>query len=138
MGTKVVQDFMSTDTVTIEANENLITAFDIMLENNIRHLPVVDEDGNLEGILSDRDLIREAILTKKDFSPDELRQALSVGRVRDVMSRKLDTVEPDDDIAEAGSILLENKISSLPVLNGVKLVGILTESDFVRAWVMQK
>lgn len=130
-----VEEIMSEDLITVESSESLLTAFNLMLEHDIRHLPVVDADGNIEGVLSDRDLIRKTMFTEADILNRDFRQALESGRVQDVMTRKAETVAPEDDVREAGTLLLENKFSCLPVVNGVQLVGILTESDFVRAIV---
>lgn len=138
MSRLTVQDFMTEDLVTVEPQESIEVAYDLMRDRQVRHLPVVDKSGNLKGIISDRDIIgkittlTERALAAADEGKQRAREDLNSLRVSDIMTTTPDTVAEDDDIRDAGLALLENKISSLPVVRGVQLIGILTEADFVR------
>jgi len=100
----------------------------------VRHLPVLKGDGTLIGVITDRDLrhhlfsppVYQAIGT----SPiDTLLQA---AQVREIMSAPAVTVESSQDIVEAARVMLKDKIGSLPVVEGGRLVGIITETDLLR------
>lgn len=127
-----VEDIMTNRLVTVGPNEDLSQAYDLMIENQFRHLPVVDDDGALLGILSDRDLISAALYAGNDLPGSMVRDLLRERKVEEVMTRDIETVGPGDDVRDVGSSLLDSKLSSFPVVRGTELVGILTESDFVR------
>jgi CBS domain-containing membrane protein len=113
-------------------DDDLQAAQDLMWNHEIRHIPVVDEDQQVLGILTERDLSKvqyqaEAVLpvaTKADL--------LSRYRVGDAMSEEVLTVEEDVDIRHAAQMMIDQKFGCLPVVSGQRLVGILTESDFVK------
>jgi CBS domain-containing protein len=89
----------------------------------------------LVGLLTHTDLAMSALGSLSDLPLSQERDLLQRRRVREVMVTELETAEPDTSLAEAASTLLENKIGCLPVVEGSRLVGILTESDFVRRFV---
>ena len=103
----------------------------------IRHVPVIDSDGNIEGVISHRDLIRTALYEFDDLTYLDQRDALKGMLVRDVMTTEPDTVAPDMPLSDAGRLLLDNKIGCLPVVEGNRLVGILTEADFIKHMVTE-
>ena len=103
-----------------------------MFERDIRHMPVVDNDRELVGLVSQRDLLRHSLIEQSDV-PDFIEDALLERlQVRELMTTGVVSIEPDADIREAAQIMIENKYGCLPVVEGSRLVGILTESDFVR------
>ena len=126
-----VRDLMTAEVVAAERKDNLAEAYEVMLDRGFRHLPVVDGDGELVGVLSQRDI---AARLGRNARADVLSQthALEAQRVEQAMTAVVDTVDPDDPLATAAEMLLEQKISCLPVVEGTRLVGILTEADFVR------
>ncbi|MGH7500373.1 MAG: CBS and ACT domain-containing protein [Longimicrobiales bacterium] len=101
--------------------------------NRIRHLPVV-EDGQVVGIVSERDL-RLAAPPVWSEQREELLQALETKKVGEIMAKRVITASPDTPVEEAARILWENRIGCLPILEGGALVGILTETDLLRALV---
>ena len=127
-----VADLMTEKVVFCRENEKLETAYDAMAENSIRHIPVVDSQQDLIGILSQRDIVGAALFSKESLPFSQVRDYLRNTRVGEVMSRGVETTEPDEDLREAGLKLLENKFGCLPVVEGQRLIGIVTESDFVR------
>lgn len=123
---------MTPDVRVVHPDDSIARLRDVMSEKHIRHVPVIDEDGSLVGLVSERDLLRRAA-GLEDEVPLSLSEELSAAlKVSDVMTWSVETVEADDDVATAAAIMLENKYGCLPVLEQGELAGILTEADFVR------
>lgn len=137
-----VSDLMTPQPVTVSPRDTVLTAIELMRDSRIRHVPVVEDDGELVGILSDRDLASApAVIVRRrpaeetlqgDDEEIESREAVRALPVEDVYIRDPETIDEDADLSEAARILLENKFGCLPVMRGNELVGIVTESDFVR------
>ena len=132
-----VRDVMSPDVTTLEANDRLNIADDVMTLGRIRHLPVVDDDGSVVGILSQRDLFRGALARSLGYGEHAQRKLLGILAVKEVMTNDPETIGPDAKASEAAQRLLDRKIGCLLVVEHGKLVGILTESDFVRLYQTQ-
>ncbi|EKD42003.1 MAG: signal transduction protein, partial [uncultured bacterium] len=94
--------------------------------------PVVNTEGDVVGIVSHRDLMRSIAGAESELPVGELRDFLKSIKVAEITNKGAITVEPDTDVAEAASLMLENKLGCLPVVDNEKLVGILTEADFVK------
>jgi CBS domain-containing membrane protein len=133
MAKLLVRDLMTEDVVALEPHDTLATLRDLMYERRIRHMPIVDDAGRLVGLVSQRDLLRNALIEQVQV-PDAVEQAvLERLEVRDLMTTEVESVRPDADVRAAAQILLDHKYGCVPVVEaGKKLVGILTESDFVR------
>lgn len=125
-----------TDTVmTLERGSSVAELLELLAERDIRHVPVVDADGDLVGLVTDRDVLRGVLGdTQVDLPPDLRDQVRSARTVDTIMSTEVMSVAPDQPLAEAAGLMLENKIGCVPVTEGSRLVGILTESDLAR-WV---
>lgn len=130
-----VRDLMTPDPYTLQPRDTLAALYDLMDSHRVRHVPIVDTDGELVGLLTHTDLAMSALGSLSDLPLSQERDLLQRRRVREVMVTDLETVEPDTSLAEAAATLFENKIGCLPVVEGSRLVGILTESDFVRRFV---
>jgi CBS domain-containing membrane protein len=126
-----VRDLMSRDPKTLGRNDQLSLADDLMRQERIRHLPVLDEDGELVGILSQRDLFRGALARALGYGETAQRRVLGLLAVKEVMTNQVVTVAPDASVTDAARTMVDRKIGCLPVVEGGKLVGILTEGDFV-------
>jgi CBS domain-containing membrane protein len=105
---------------------------DLMNERNIRHVPVVDADGVLIGLVSQRDVLRYASAGEDDLPWSASVDLLNATSAGDIMTRQVETVEADEDLGTAARIMLDNKYGCLPVFDEGVLVGIITEADFVR------
>jgi len=128
---KTVADLMSTDVATLEQNDELGLADDLMKLGRIRHLPVVDEDGALVGVVSQRDLYYSALVKALGHGTHAMGKTLHALRVKEVMQASPVTVLPSTPINEAARLMSRNKYGCLPVVEDGRLVGILTEGDFV-------
>ena len=126
-----VRDLMQTEVVTLEVGDTLDLADDIMRLGRIRHMPVTAH-GQLVGILSQRDLFRAAISSALQLRPAAEREWLAKIHVREVMTTKVFTVEPDEPVHTAVTQMIEKRVGCLPVVQHSKLVGLLSESDCLR------
>ena len=128
----LVSSVMTKDVVTLERNDKLRMADDVMRLGRIRHLPVVDEDGALAGIVSQRDLFHGGLLRALGYGTHARQRALETMVVKEAMRSEVLTTTPETPLAEAAKMMIERQIGCLVVLDGQKIVGILTEGDFVR------
>ena len=120
---------MRTDLVTIAPDTSLVKARDIIAEKRIEHLLVVDKQGNLIGIVSDRDLKQTWASPATALSAHELNYLLKQLTVETMMVTKIVSVTPGTTIERAGLIMQEHRIGALPVMDKGKLVGIITTTD---------
>jgi CBS domain-containing membrane protein len=130
-----VRDLMTSRVFSVRPDDDLEGLYDLLDERHIRHVPVVDAEGDLVGLVTQRDLARSALGPQDAVPLSMLQEMLRRRRVREIMATEVESVEPDESLKTAAEMLLENKIGCLPVLEGEHLVGILTESDFVRRYV---
>lgn len=124
----LIREVMKSDPVSISPETVLADAYKIMIEKNIRHLPVID-NGKLVGVVTDRDLrLATSRLRENPFDPGEA--------VSGVMSRNVMTAHPNDPVEQATRTMRELKIGCLPVVEDKKLVGIVTGIDLLDALLM--
>lgn len=129
-----VKQLMSTSVVTIDEQASCREAVALMCRYKVRHLPVVDRQGRLCGIVTDRDLRHHL------FRPDVFRaigdvpveQLLTAAPVRQVMSAPVVSVELEAGLEEAAARMRTHRVGSLPVVDAGRIVGILTETDLLR------
>ena len=127
-----VSDVMTADPTTLKRNDKLTLADDIMRLGRVRHLPVLDDDGErLVGLVSQRDLFRDALAQALGYGRHAQRKILDSLSVKEVMTSDVLTIRPDASVVEAARLMTERKIGCLPVVENGRLVGILTEGDFV-------
>jgi CBS domain-containing protein len=127
-----VKDVMSREVHTVERNDELGIADALMKQERVRHLPVLDEDGEVCAVVSQRDLFRGALLRALGFGSRAEELMLKQVVVKEAMSSEIQTTAPDTPVADAARLMIERKIGCLPVIENGKLVGIVTETDFVR------
>ena len=127
-----VRDLMTRDVISAHPDDTLARLRNLMVDRDVRHMPVTETEGNLVGLVSQRDLLRNQLIEQNDV-PDFIEDALLERLlVRELMTTGVISIEPGSDIREAAQIMIENKYGCLPVVEDTRLVGILTESDFVR------
>ncbi len=132
----LVRDRMSPNPITIDPKTALPEAHKLMKECHIRRLPVVDH-GELVGIVTLGDIREAGASDMKSLSIFELHYLLAKLTVDKIMTPDPITLSPNSTIGEAAGIMLENKISGLPVVDNGRLVGIITESDIFRVLVKE-
>lgn len=127
-----VADRMTRDVLTLKKEESIRKAWELAEERKLRRFPVMDGD-RVVGIVTDRDLrnavASSVVLTEKKYH-DFL---LDTVKVESVMTADPRTVTPDTSLKEAAGIILEMKVGGLPVVDGDRLVGIITETDLMNA-----
>jgi len=128
----LVKDVMTRDVHTVERNDELAIADALMKQERVRHLPVLDESGEVCAVVSQRDLFRGALLRALGFGSRSEDLMLKQVAVKEAMSREIQTAAPDTPVADAARLMIERKIGCLPVIENRKLVGIVTETDFVK------
>lgn len=125
-----VADWMTPAPLMTSMDSSLAEAYELMSENEIRRLLVV-RDGELVGIITLSDILRTIpeLLVETD---SETRLLRGTQKVREVVTRDPVTVDPEDTIQETAERMLEYQVSGLPVVDGNRPVGIITESDIFR------
>ncbi len=144
---KQVKEIMTTEVITVSTGDSVELCAKLMQENNISGLPVLNESGRVAGIVTEGDLIRRASRVKapgyleilggliylgspKKFV-EELQRAMSL-EAGQLMSKDLVTIAPEDTVEQAATLMVDKKISRLPVLDeGGKLVGIISRRDIM-------
>lgn len=130
----LVKRYMQTKLVTVGPDERANAALYTMKKKGIRHLLVTDSS-KLLGIVTDRDfrLVRPSPATS--LSIYEVHYLLEKMKVKEIMTKKVVTVAPETPIADAARLLLNRRIGALPVVKDAKVVGIITETDIIRALI---
>lgn len=124
IGKVIVRHWMTTKVVTINKEASIQEALAVMKQGSIRHLPVVDQDGKLLGWVTDADL--RGVL---------IASMLEELTLEDVMIRRPFTVTPDMSLEEASHLILDKRIGGLPVVEGEKLIGVITTVDILSAFI---
>lgn len=127
-----VRDLMTPVVLSVNPEDTVEKVYDLMNERGIRHLMVTEADGDLVGLVSHRDLLRHSPIERAEIPVFLVREVLRRTKVEEVMTSEVETASPDTPLNEAAEVMFRNKFGCLPVLEDEKLVGILTESDFVR------
>ncbi|HZV95589.1 MAG TPA: CBS domain-containing protein [Candidatus Nitrosocosmicus sp.] len=131
-----VRDLMTSAPITVPPGMPVLEARELMSKHRFRHLLVV-EDGRLAGVVTDRDIRLNLPSQATSLSLWELNYLLARLTVGTVMTKAVIMVDPAREAAEAARLMLDHQVGCLPVTDGDRLVGILTESDFLRAFIQQ-
>ena len=121
----LVKDHMSTDVVTLHPDMEILRAAQVLISCDISGAPVLDQHGRLVGVLTERDIIKVALHAGYHGEPG--------GLVQDYMTPEPVTVSPDDTILELAERFVKNKYRRYPVLDGGRLVGLISRRDVLRA-----
>lgn len=130
-----VRDIMTTPVFAVGMADNLKVVDEVMQWKNVRHVPVVDESGHLMGLITHRDLLKACVSSLAEIPQREQDELLRSIPAREIMRPDIVTCEPGANAADVGRLMLDRKIGCLPVVENGKLAGILTEADFVRAFL---
>ncbi|MDP2861367.1 MAG: CBS and ACT domain-containing protein [Desulfobacterales bacterium] len=128
----LVKNWMSKKVITIDENDSMQDAINLVKQHKINMLPVIKK-GKLTGIVTDRDLKKASASDATTLDVHELMYLISKIKIKDIMSKKPVTVPFDFTIEETASMLLENNISGAPVVdNDKQLVGVITQADIFK------
>lgn len=130
-----VRDLMTTEVFTLNQDDNLIHLDELMKWKRIRHVPVLNEDSELVGIVTHRDFLRVAISRLAEMDRGELKSLYKEIPILRIMNRNIMVARPDMPLAQAARIMRKHKYGCLPVVDeDFKLAGLITEADFVRSF----
>ena len=120
-----VRELMNTNVVTLTPDDSVASAARLLHRHNIGSMPVCGPDGQLRGILTDRDIVLRCVASENP--PEETK-------VREIMTRGVVSVSPDDDVREATRIMSTEQIRRLPVVSNNRVVGMLALADMARTY----
>jgi acetoin utilization protein AcuB len=129
-----IREVMTQTLITVVPDETVSGAHQLMQKHRIRHLLVVDAD-QLAGIVTDRDIRLNLPSQATSLSVWEVHHLLAKLTVGAVMTRAVISIGPERDAREAARLMLEHTIGALPVTDGGRLIGIVTETDLLRVFV---
>lgn len=131
----LVKNWMSKEVATVDVNDSMQYASTLLKKNNIRGLPVM-ENGKLVGVVTDRDLKRASASDATSLEIHELLFLISKIKIKGIMTKNPITIPVDYTIEEAAEVLLDNKLTGVPVLDSEdNLVGVITQTDIFRVLV---
>lgn len=115
-----VRELMNQNVISIAPEESAALAARLIARHNIGALPVCGDDGSLRGVVTDRDIVLRCIAAEEDPASTP---------VRNIMSRGLTTIAPEDDVRAATHLMSEKQVRRLPVVERGKVVGMLSLGD---------
>lgn len=127
---------MTRDVYTISPDESILSASQLMQRRSIRHVPVVNDDGLLVGIITDRDIKRAAPSLLSGSDQNDYEDVMRSTLVSRIMTREPLTLGRDAKIRTAVRVMVENKIGALPVMEGGRVIGIITGYDLLKEFLM--
>jgi acetoin utilization protein AcuB len=131
----LVKNWMSKNVIMIEAKDSMQRAVSLMKEHKIRMLPVLQR-GKLVGVVSDTDLKRASASDATMLDVHEMLYLISKIKIKDIMTKEPLTVGPDCTVEETAALLMEHKISGVPVVEaGGKVVGVITRDDLFKVLI---
>jgi acetoin utilization protein AcuB len=131
----LVRERMSRKPVTITADTPITEALKVMRQKHVRRLPVLDQEGRMVGIVSEKDLLYASPSPATSLSIYEMHYALTHLQTSELMSTEVITVTPETPVEEAARIMADNKIGGLPVMEDDWLAGIITETDIFKVFL---
>jgi acetoin utilization protein AcuB len=130
-----IRELMTGGLITVRPEASVLEARDLLTREKIRHLPVTGPGGVLAGIVTDRDIRLNLPSRATSLAAQEITHLLSRLTVGEIMTRSVITIGPDCPAREGARLMLDHTIGALPVLDDGRLVGIITETDVVRAFL---
>ncbi|MED1861977.1 acetoin utilization AcuB family protein [Fictibacillus nanhaiensis] len=128
----IVQNMMQKNVVTIHENETIGTAIQLMIDKDVRNLPVIDKNGDLLGLVTDRE-VKDASpsIFHQNEHPEDFEKPVS-----SIMKQSIFSAHPFDIAEELSTIFYEHSVSCIPVLEETKLVGLVTEREMLHAFIL--
>lgn len=122
-----VEDYMATKLITFKPDQPMHDVVDALMKHKISGGPVVNEKGELIGVISEGDCLKEVVKGKYDNMP------IFTGHVEEYMAKEVVTVSPDLNIFEAAKMFLERRLRRFPVVRDGKLIGQISQKDVMKA-----
>lgn len=131
----IIERKMTRNPITCAPDMSIQDASDLMKNEHVHRLPVLDKNGKLVGVISEKDILKAAPSPASTLSVYETNYLLSKLTVKEIMKRKPVTVSKDTTIEDAATIMIDQDLSCLPVLEGDKLIGIVSKTDLFKMLV---
>ncbi len=126
-----VRNLMATDVVTVDRNDDLRLVDDIMAERGIRHIPVVEDDA-IVGMVTQRDMFKAQMSSAMGYGEKSQRSFLHTVLVKEIMTYPVITIGPETPVVEAADLIMRKGIGCLPVVQGDRLVGVITKTNLLQ------
>ncbi|MBW2483954.1 MAG: CBS domain-containing protein [Deltaproteobacteria bacterium] len=126
-----VKNIMTTEVFVLHSTQTLELVRSLMRIKHVRHVPIVEQDNTFVGLITHRDLLAQTISHLAEVDEDEQEYLDRHIHIMNIMKTDVLTVDPEMDVCSAISLLLDHKYGCLPVVSNGKLVGIVTEADFL-------
>ena len=127
-----VKDIMTSEVFVLHAAQTLELVRSLMRIKHVRHVPIVEPDNTFVGLMTHRDLLAQTISHLADVDEEEQEYLDRNIHIMNIMKTDVTTADPEMDICGAITLLLEHKYGCLPIVSEGKLVGIVTEADFLK------
>ena len=127
-----IKDIMTNEVFVLHATQTLELVRSLMRIKHVRHVPIVDPDNTFVGLMTHRDLLAQTISYLADVDEEEQEYLDRNIHIINIMKTDCLTADPEMDLCKAITMLLEHKYGCLPVVSDGKLVGIVTEADFLK------
>ncbi|MFP4167881.1 MAG: CBS and ACT domain-containing protein [Desulfonatronovibrionaceae bacterium] len=132
----LLKNWMTTDVITVTPDTSMMKASKILKDKDIHRLPVVDDNGRLVGIVSDRDIKDASPSKATTLDVHELYYLLSEIKIKDIMTRNLHTIDSEATVEKAAVEMMDKKIEGMPVVDSEqKVVGIITDTDIFKVLI---
>ncbi|NIN67129.1 MAG: CBS domain-containing protein [Anaerolineae bacterium] len=126
---------MTPDPITVADDTPIDEALKAMREKNVRRLPVLNDKGDLVGIVAEKDILYASPSPATSLSIHEIHYLVSRIKVSEIMTKNVITVSDDTPLEEAARVMADNRIGALPVMHDGKLAGIITETDIFKIFL---
>ena len=127
-----IKDIMTSEVFVLHAAQTLELLRSLMRIKHVRHVPIVEPDNTFVGLMTHRDLLAQTISYLAEVDDEEQEYLDRHIHIMNIMKTDVTTVDPEMDVCNAITMLLEHKYGCLPVVTDGKLVGIVTEADFMK------
>jgi acetoin utilization protein AcuB len=131
----LVEERMTRPVITTHSDVPIMDAYELMQKENIRRLPVVDREGKLVGMVSEREILQASPSQATSLSIWELNYLMAKISIGEIMTKDVITVDADTPLEEAALLMADHKIGGLPVMKDGKMVGIVTETDLFKVFL---
>lgn len=132
----LIRNWMATKVITVSPGASMRAASRLLQDHKIRRLPVVDDDGKLVGIVSDRDLKAASPSKATTLDAHELYYLLSEIKIKDIMTRNPIAMRGDNSVEEAAIIMVEKHFGGIPVVDDEnRVIGIITDTDIFKVFI---
>ena len=134
---RIVSDLMTADPFAVLHQSTIKEVHDLMREKNIRHIPVIDDQGILKGMLTQKIMVAQIMKIMATYGPNAIERKEKQIVAQHIMATDFVSVRPEQSLSDVAQFFVENRHGCMPVVDEEgKLLGILTSSDFVRLAVV--